>query len=75
VARARRIQHPFLIQVLEDETVLPVPPMRKAARRAPRGRAISYSGLDHFDIYVGDGFERLVEDQLLFLNDVVGQPI
>jgi len=74
VSRAGQVHQPLLVQVLDDETVLPVGPMRKAAQKAPRGRALSYSGLDHFDIYVGEGFERLVADQLDFLNEVVGAP-
>lgn len=74
ITRARRITPPLLIQVLDDETVLPVAPARKAARKAPGGKLVSYAGLDHFDIYTGEGLDRLIADQLAFLNDEVGPP-
>jgi pimeloyl-ACP methyl ester carboxylesterase len=64
---AGKIRCPVLVQVLEDETVLGVRPAKRAAARAPRGELLTYSGLDHFDVYVGDGFERLNADQLDFL--------
>lgn len=59
---------PLLVQVLDDETVLGVRPARRAATRAPRGELRTYGRFDHFDIYLGDGFERLNTDQLDFLS-------
>ncbi len=57
----------MLVQILEDETVLPVAPAKWAAARAPHAEIKLYQGLDHFDIYTGAGFETLNADQLLFL--------
>jgi hypothetical protein len=65
---APEVSCPLLIQVLDDETVLSVRPARSAASRAPRGELRTYNGLDHFDIYVGEGFERVNKDQLDFLR-------
>ncbi len=73
VRAAKKIKCPVLVQVLDDETVLPTAPARAAARKAPRGEARSYSQLDHFDVYVGAGFERLHRDQLAFLRRVLRQ--
>jgi uncharacterized protein len=74
--RAARVQCPLLVQVLNQETVLSARAARRAAQRAPRGELLTYAGLNHFDVYVGEGFERLLADQLAFLKrhvDLVDQ--
>jgi dienelactone hydrolase len=68
VRHAKRVSCPLLVQVLTDETVLGVRPAMKVAQLAPHGEMRFYEGLDHFDIYVGDGFERLNADQNDFLD-------
>jgi fermentation-respiration switch protein FrsA (DUF1100 family) len=65
---ARRVKCPLLVQVLDGETVLSKRAAERAARRSPRGELRHYGGLNHFDVYVGEGFERLVADQLSFLE-------
>jgi fermentation-respiration switch protein FrsA (DUF1100 family) len=65
---ARRVKCPMLVQVLGGETVLSKRAAERAARRCPRGDLRRYDGLNHFDVYVGEGFERLVVDQLSFLD-------
>ena len=69
-AKAKRVTAPLLIQVMSDDVVTPPKPARKAAERAPRGELIEYPG-GHFDIYVGQPFERAVADQIEFLDRVV----
>jgi fermentation-respiration switch protein FrsA (DUF1100 family) len=66
--RARRVQCPLLVQVASADVTTPPEPARKAARRAPRGELVEYEGLGHFDVYVGEPFERTVADQLDFLR-------
>jgi uncharacterized protein len=66
--RAARVPCPLLVQVLNEETVLSARAARRAGQRAPRGELLSYDGLNHFDVYVGEGFERLLADQLAFLK-------
>jgi fermentation-respiration switch protein FrsA (DUF1100 family) len=63
---ARRLRAPLLVQVLDGETVLSKRAAERAARRSPRGELQRYAGLNHFDVYGGDGFERLFADQLSF---------
>ena len=58
---------PLLVQVCTDDPITPAAPARKVAERAPEGRLIEYAG-DHFDIYVGELFERAVADQVAFLD-------
>jgi fermentation-respiration switch protein FrsA (DUF1100 family) len=66
--RASRVSCPLLVQVVEGETVMSNRAAERAARIAPRGEFRSYQGFNHFDIYVGEGFERLSIDQLDFLT-------
>jgi len=63
---AARISCPWLVQVCERDVVTPPGPALAAADRAPRGEAVRYD-LGHFDIYLGEAFERAVGDQLAFL--------
>jgi pimeloyl-ACP methyl ester carboxylesterase len=69
-AKAKRVTAPLLVQVLTDDVVTPPGPSRKAAASAPRGELIEYPG-GHFDIYVGETFERAVSDQIAFMDRVV----
>ncbi len=69
-AKAKRVTCPLLVQVMSDDVVTPPGPARKAAERAPRGELIEYPG-GHFDIYVGEPFERAVGDQIEFLGRTV----
>ncbi len=69
-AKAKRITAPLLVQVMSDDVVTPPGPSRKAAAAAPRGELIEYPG-GHFDIYVGEPFERAVTDQIEFLQRVL----
>jgi pimeloyl-ACP methyl ester carboxylesterase len=68
--KAKRVTVPMLVQVMTDDVVTPPEPARKAAQAAPRGELIEYPG-GHFDIYVGEPFERAVTDQLEFLERVL----
>jgi pimeloyl-ACP methyl ester carboxylesterase len=67
VRRAARVGAPLLVQTMDDDVVTPPGPAREAARRAPRGELVEYPG-GHFEIYVGEPFERAVGDQLEFLD-------
>jgi uncharacterized protein len=67
VAKAKRVTAPLLVQVMTDDVVTPPAPARKAAASAPRGELAEYPG-GHFDIYVGEPFERAIADQLAFLE-------
>jgi dienelactone hydrolase len=66
-ARAGRIRCPLLVCVADEDLVTPPGPAALAARRAPRGELRHYP-IGHFDVYLGDAFERAVSDQLEFLG-------
>jgi fermentation-respiration switch protein FrsA (DUF1100 family) len=73
VARAHKVQAPLLVQVMSADVVTPPSPARRVAERAPRGELVEYEG-GHFDVYVGEPFERAVADQVAFLERHLGGP-
>jgi dienelactone hydrolase len=64
---AARIACPWLLCVCDRDVVTPPEPALKAAKRAPRSELRRYDA-EHFDIYVGEMFERVVADQVAFLE-------
>lgn len=65
--QAKRLRCPLLVQVADGDSTTPPGPAVRAARHAPRGELRRYPG-DHFEVYVGEPFERVVADQLDFLE-------
>jgi uncharacterized protein len=65
--KAASIRVPILFCICENDSVAPAGPSKRYARQAPRGEMRLYQA-GHFDIYVGQDFERTVADQLEFLQ-------
>lgn len=68
---AARVACPLLVQACQRDVVTPPGPADDAARAAPRGELVRYP-IGHFDIYLGEAFERSVSDQLDFLRRHLG---
>ena len=64
---AARVRCPILFCVCETDSVAPAKATLRHARSAPCGVVRRYPE-GHFDIYVGDPFERIVADQIAFLQ-------
>jgi dienelactone hydrolase len=64
---ASKVPCPILFCICENDTVAPSGPTRRYAATAPRGEIKLYPE-GHFDIYVGDAFERVIADQIDFLE-------
>jgi dienelactone hydrolase len=64
---AAKIACPILFCVCETDSVAPAGPTLRYAAKAPRGEIKRYPE-GHFAIYVDDAFERVVADQLAFLD-------
>lgn len=62
-----KIAGPILFCVCDEDSVAPAKATLRHAARAPRGEVRRYAD-GHFAIYTGDGFERVVADQLEFLG-------
>jgi len=67
VRHAARVACPWLFCICDNDVVTPPQPALKAASRAPRSDVRRYDA-QHFDIYVGEMFERVVADQITFLE-------
>lgn len=68
--RAAALNCPSLFCVCDKDSVAPSGPTLKHVRKAPRGIVKTYPE-GHFDIYVGQAFERVVADQIDFLHRTV----
>ena len=68
--RTPRIACPVLFCVCESDSVAPSKTTLRHARRAPKGEIKLYAE-GHFDIYVGEAFDRVVRDQIDFLHRTV----
>ncbi|AHH18483.1 alpha/beta hydrolase family protein [Nocardia nova SH22a] len=68
--RAADITVPILFAICDTDSVAPAGPTLKYARTAPAGEIKLYPE-GHFDIYVGEAFERVIADQLEFLSRTV----
>ena len=69
VRHARRLSCPALIIVCSEDSVAPPEAAEKTARRAGlKAELLRYEGMGHFDIYVGEGFERSSSDQISFFR-------
>lgn len=69
-ARIRDIPCPALLCVCKTDSVAPARATLRHAANAPNATVKVYDR-GHFDIYVGDGFEEVVKDQLEFLREHV----
>jgi pimeloyl-ACP methyl ester carboxylesterase len=65
--QADRIAAPILFAIAQEDAIAPAVLARAAAARAAHAEVQTYPG-GHFDIYVGDTFERAVADQVEFLT-------
>ena len=63
---AARITAPLLLCICDKDSLVSVKAAAKVAEVAPRGEARHYP-IGHFEIYVGEWFERAVADQTAFL--------
>jgi fermentation-respiration switch protein FrsA (DUF1100 family) len=68
-----RITCPLLVQVADEDAITPPQLAVRAAEHAALGELRRYP-IGHFDIYLGEAFERAVSDQLDFLERHLAAP-
>jgi len=71
---AERFRCPLLIQVCDHDTVAPIQPALTAARRAGGRAELRRYPVGHFDVYLGEDFERSVGDQIDFFTRHIPAP-
>jgi uncharacterized protein len=67
VRAAHRVMCPLFVTIGEKDHVVPRKAAEQTAERAPRGEHGFYP-IDHFSGFLGEGFERVVADQIEFLS-------
>lgn len=67
----RKVKCPTLVCICDQDSVAPPQRTAKFVKHAPHAEARHYDA-GHFDIYVGERFERVVADQIEFLGRVLG---
>jgi pimeloyl-ACP methyl ester carboxylesterase len=68
--RTKDLTKPALFCVCDHDTVAPASATLRHAAKAPKGEIRRYEA-GHFDIYVGDDFDRVTSDQIAFLRQHV----
>jgi dienelactone hydrolase len=68
VKHARKVRCPVLLQVCENDSILPQRASRETEKQLGDYAEAKYYPIGHFDIYYGDNFENAVNDQLRFLK-------
>lgn len=66
-AKAAEVTCPLHVTVCEDDSVAPARTTSRLLSKAPRAE-MRHLPVGHFDIYTGEEFERVVADQLAFLE-------
>jgi dienelactone hydrolase len=66
-AKAAEVSCPLHVTVCEDDSVAPARATSRLLSKAPRVE-MRHRPVGHFDIYAGEEFERVVADQLAFLE-------
>lgn len=68
--KAAKVACPILFCICDRDSVAPAAPSLRYAKGAPAAEVRLYPER-HFDLYVGEAFERVVADQLAFLRRCV----
>jgi fermentation-respiration switch protein FrsA (DUF1100 family) len=63
-----KIHCPVLLQVCDKDISLPKKVVEKAEKNLGELVEVIHYPIDHFDVYLGDNFEKAVSDQLEFFN-------
>ncbi len=66
---AHRLPCPILIQICEKDSVAPPSAAEAAARRAGARATVKRYPVGHFEVYLGEPFERSVADQCAFFRE------
>lgn len=65
---AKDVQCPVLIQICEKDNLVSIRSALKTAEILGEYATVKQYPIDHFDIYIGDNFEKSVNDQLDFFK-------
>lgn len=72
--RVQQVRSPVLFCVCDRDSVAPARATLRYAAEAPKGETVHYDA-EHFDLYLGEAFERNMRAQLAFLDRHVAIPL
>lgn len=65
---AKDVSCPVLLQICDKDSLLPVSAAKETEKQLGKHAEVIHYPIGHFDIYVGDDFEKSVHDQLAFFK-------
>jgi len=68
VKQAHKVRCPVLLQICDRDDLTPVSAAEETANRLGNLATVIHYPIGHFDIYLGDNFEKSVADQLAFFK-------
>jgi hypothetical protein len=68
VKHARNVRCPVLLQICDYDSTIPRSAAEETEKELGKYAEVKHYPIGHFDIYVGDNFEKSVSDQLAFLK-------
>ena len=68
VKHAQNVRCPVLLQICEHDSIIPKSAAEETEKKLGKYAEAIYYPIGHFDIYIGDNFEKAVSDQLVFLK-------
>jgi uncharacterized protein len=71
--KANRLPCPILIAICDQDSLVVPAASEASARRAGKLAPVKHYPIGHFDIYLGEWFERSVTDQVAFLQEALAR--
>ena len=68
VKHAQNVHCPVLLQVCEFDSIIPISAAKATEKKLGKYAEVINYPIGHFDIYIGDNFEKAVSDQLIFFK-------
>jgi len=68
VKHARNVRCPVLLQICDNDSITPISAAEETEKRLGKYAEVKHYPIGHFDIYMGDNFEKSVSDQLEFFK-------
>ena len=68
VKHAKNVRCPVLLQICDNDSFTPLSAAEETEKRLGKYAEVKHYPIGHFDIYIGDNFEKSVSDQLAFFK-------
>ena len=69
VKHARNVRCPVLLQICDHDSITPSSAAEETKKNLGEYAEVKHYPIGHFDIYIGDNFEKSVRDQLEFFKE------